>query len=106
MKYGPYEITKYDNRNVVLHHHEDKEYLDNQFIPNGKKAGDEYVSTTLIGYYQKPEQWLNAIFDHMCLGVDFEQENPLANLLFTIQESRKFIAEIAQEAQQHEEIWP
>jgi hypothetical protein len=107
MKYGPYNITRHDSRNIEVNYYEDAFYLEHHIKPEGKKTGDPYVKVTLLGYYQKPEQWLNAIVD------DIEMHNvpkmdtfSLQTLLDSVLDTRKMIKDIAKEAKLVEEVWP
>jgi hypothetical protein len=109
MKYENYEITKHDSRNVSLWHNEVCAYAGNQFIPEGKKAGDEHVKKTHLGYFQKPEQLLNKVIDDMWVHHSprseiIELERTLA-IMASIRKEVKALG-LRMAKQEKEEIWP
>jgi hypothetical protein len=109
MKYENYETTKHDSRNVSLWYKEKGVYKENQFIPKGKKSGDEYVKKTHLGYFQKPEQLLNAVIDDMWIhhsprsGI-IDLEGLLAIMAAIRKEVNAFARCIT--SLKKEEIWP
>jgi hypothetical protein len=92
MKIGPYEITKYDSRNLLLTK-ETQNRVTSVLIAEkmGLKMGDEYTKREEVGFYPKYEMALTRILDDKLL--DISNRTDAINMRFAIKKAKEEIIE-------------